>query len=151
MKRAAKKTVAPENPFPSHMDIRMSGYEWQLMQDCIEKVMGTNGNIGEDKWIAYGKDWFLTDEDEFLLKGVFNRIDEKLLHIFGERSFEGAISNVPIKGSPAGWEIVMKDAVEKFVEPVGDIGDVYLRIPVTQVVSPRRRRRGWIGFSEMLD
>lgn len=151
MKRGAKKTVAPENPFPSHMDIRMSGHEWQLMQDCIEKVMGTNGNIGEDKWIAYGKDWFLTDEDEFLLKGVFNRIDEKLLHIFGERSFEGAISNVPIKGSPAGWEIVMRDAVKDLVRLSGMSGDVLLRIPVTQVVSPSRRRRGRIGFWEMLD
>lgn len=151
MKRPGQKTVAAQNPFPDHISIRMSGEEWQLMQDCIERVMGSNGDIGSDKWTAYSNDWFLTDEDEILLKGVYNRIDEEILHVFGERSRKGALSDVPIKGSPAGWEIVMQDAVEKFVEPVGDIGDVYLRIPVTQVVSPRRRRRGWIGFSEMLD
>jgi len=151
MKRSAKKTFAPENPFPSHMDIRLSGAEWQLMQDCIEKVMGTNGNIREDKWIVYGNDWFLTDEDEAILEGVCNRIDEKLLHIFGERSFEGALSNVPIKGSPAGWEIVMRDAVQDLVKLPDVSGDVMIRVPVTQVVSPRRRRRGRIGFWEMLD
>lgn len=135
--------------FPNRLPIPISVDEWDLMKKCLEKLEGYNSS-GECI-IRYGGDWYLTDEDEAMIRAVCDRIREGFLQTFGEVTEEGINSETPIKGSPAEWTVeITNHQVAKLrgfdmkvsdLEPDAD-GNLRLEIDVRQRVKPGNRRPG---------